>query len=169
MGSRDVLVTDGRSQCSRGCDGAEDWSEDGEARGSMRDQQRATAFIWEFGLHIGQRSMQEAAMQLWIVDAVDALDAVQQQGQSEQRGSSSAGDWECGYALSFVPSPSPSTSSISQPPSHLVRSSPFQAMPMPCQCPPMPSPSALCPHRLRKADLLPAALLLRACAASDSE
>jgi hypothetical protein len=35
---------------------------EGEARGSMRDQQRATAFIWEFGLHIGQRSMQEAAM-----------------------------------------------------------------------------------------------------------
>jgi hypothetical protein len=30
----------------------------------MGVQQRATAFIWEFGLHIGQLSMHVAAMQL---------------------------------------------------------------------------------------------------------
>ena len=38
-----------------------------EARGSMRDQQRATAFIWEFGLHIGQLFMHAAAMQFLYV------------------------------------------------------------------------------------------------------
>ena len=43
---------DGRSQCSSGCDGSLDWLP--EARGSMRDQQRATAFICEFRLYIGQ-------------------------------------------------------------------------------------------------------------------
>ena len=43
---------DGRSQCSSGCDGSLDWLP--EARGSMRDQQRATAFICEFRVYIGQ-------------------------------------------------------------------------------------------------------------------
>jgi hypothetical protein len=40
-----------------------------EGQWETRDQQRATAFIWEFGLHIGQLFMHAAAMQLWIVDA----------------------------------------------------------------------------------------------------
>jgi hypothetical protein len=36
----------------------------------MRDQQRATAFIWEFGLHIGQLFMQAAALQLCMYDNI---------------------------------------------------------------------------------------------------
>jgi hypothetical protein len=53
MGGCEVLVIDGDRSAAKGVTGQRtgQWS---EARGSMRDQQRATAFICEFRLYIGQ-------------------------------------------------------------------------------------------------------------------
>jgi hypothetical protein len=113
----------------RVCDGAVDWSV--RARGSMGDQQRATAFIWEFGLHIGQLSMHAAAMQLGAVDAMLMYVRSEQRRSRSAEGSVGVGvGVSC--ALSFCP-PLQHFSATSSPPP---------------QDPVIPS----APHRLRKAE-----------------
>jgi hypothetical protein len=103
MGGREVVLIDGVNGVITGAAvGVTDqWTgQNLESQWETRDQQRATVFIWEFGLHIGQLFMHAAAMQLRIVDA--RQDYGHGHVRSEQRGSCFA---ECGCALSFVLSP----------------------------------------------------------------
>jgi hypothetical protein len=80
----------------------------GEARGSMRDQQRATAFIWEFGLHIGQLFMHGSCNAVMDCGCSSGCTVIAASVGVLLR--SARGKGRGGYALSFLLSPSTSSS-----------------------------------------------------------